>query len=140
MLSMDAFPGSVAEPFEVTSTATGNYNCIAWALYDDSKFWWPGPAAFFYWPAGLPRTETIGTFTQLFAMFGFEICPDDSLESGYSKIALFAQNGQPTHAARQLHDGGWTSKLGALEDVRHTLHALSGGLYGNVALVFRRKN
>ncbi len=26
-----------------------------------------------------------------------------------------------------------------LEDVRHTLSAISGGIYGNVALVFKKK-
>ena len=29
------------------------------------------------------------------------------------------EDGQVTHAARQLNSGEWTSKLGRLEDVRH---------------------
>ena len=59
--------------------------------------------------------------------------------SGYEKIAIYAFVGQFTHAARQLDNGQWTSKLGFREVITHpTLAALSGGIYGNVHCIMRR--
>jgi hypothetical protein len=67
------------------------------------------------------------------------VCEGDELEAGFEKIALFANNqGIPLHAARQLPSGRWTSKLGELEDIEHTLRDLEGEEYGSVALVMKR--
>jgi hypothetical protein len=138
-LSHETFPASFVEPFVLTSAATGEYNCIAWALEDTSRFYWTGPKAFFYWPENLPREETIESFIQLFQQNGYEICQHALKERSFIKIALFVKDGLPTHAARQLPNGLWTSKLGSWEDVRHTLSAISGGLYGDVAVVMKKK-
>jgi hypothetical protein len=55
------------------------------------------------------------------------------------KVALFADPaGIPTHAARQLASGQWTSKLGQAEDIEHELRALEGEIYGVVALILKR--
>jgi hypothetical protein len=137
--SLQDFPNYPAEPFEATSPASGRYNCIAWALEETSRFYWPGPEEFFNWVDDLPRTETLEILARLFQGRGYEVCKNTVLEAGFQKVALFAKDGLPTHAARQLPDGFWTSKLGALEDVRHSLSAISGGLYGEVALVLKRK-
>jgi hypothetical protein len=64
--------------------------------------------------------------------------PTGELESGFEKIALFASDGVPKHAARQLESGRWTSKLGTREDIEHALHDLEGAIYGSVALVMKR--
>jgi hypothetical protein len=67
------------------------------------------------------------------------VCTGDELEAGFEKIALFANDqGQPKHAARQLSDGHWTSKLGKSEDIEHALHDLTGVLYGSVVLIMKR--
>ena len=47
-------------------------------------------------------------------------------------------NGIPTHAARQLPDGSWTSKLGQNIDVQHTIFSIQDGDYGSVAVFMRR--
>jgi len=61
------------------------------------------------------------------------------MEVGFEKVALFADaQGLPLHAARQLSDGRWTSKLGEQEDIEHALRDLEGVAYGNVALVMKR--
>jgi hypothetical protein len=65
---------------------------------------------------------------------GYEPCVSPDLEMGVEKVALYVTNGQPSHAARQLADGGWTSKCGGLEDIRHTLEGLVGDRYGQVAM------
>lgn len=79
----------------------------------------------------------------VFASLGYEPCADGILEQGYEKIALFAHDkegvAQPTHAARQLGDGKWTSKLGALEDIEHAqAENVAGDCYGKVTQFMRR--
>jgi|GEM_PF-3681614 len=55
---------------------------------------------------------------QAFATLGYEVCDNVELEPGFEKIALYAgADGIPTHAARQLQAGPWTSKLGRMEDI-----------------------
>jgi hypothetical protein len=73
-----------------------------------------------------------------FATVGFENCSTDEWEPGFEKIALFARDGVPQHAARQLATGRWTSKLGAMEDIEHDLRDLEGTLYGSVVLFMKR--
>jgi hypothetical protein len=57
---------------------------------------------------------------------------------GEEKICLYAKNGKPTHAARQLSNGRWTSKLGPDEDVEHDLSDLEGRRYGSPSAWFAR--
>jgi hypothetical protein len=46
----------------------------------------------------------------------------------------------PTHAARQLVDGRWTSKLGNCEDIEHdTIEMLNGPRYG-VPICFLKRS
>lgn len=133
------FPGLRAFPFRVTSPATRDYNCVGWAAGDATRWWWPDPgndAA--YWPAGVPVEETLAAFAAAFATLGYAPCPGEEPESGFEKIALFAAGGVPTHAARQLPGGRWTSKLGRREDIEHDLHALGGEVYGTVAVILKR--
>ena len=55
------------------------------------------------------------------------------------KIALYAREGVPTHAARQLPGGGWSSKLGPNVDIEYaTLEAIGGGVYGEPIAVLSR--
>lgn len=90
-----------------------------------------------YWPAGIPRELTIKAFTDAYAIQGYTPCADGSLEPGIEKIALFAVPGPggyvPTHAALQLANGEWTSKLGPFEDIVHkAVDDVSGPVYGRV--------
>jgi len=85
------------------------------------------------------RALTIEAFIAAFNTRGFVVCLDGSLENGFEKIAIFADhNSEPTHAARQLPDGVWTSKFGDFEDVRHVdLACIEGPLYGQVSVYMR---
>lgn len=99
------------------------YNCIAWAADDTTRWWWPGPEEISYWPPNVSRIETLEAFVEAFATLGYKPCDNDLLEPEFEKIAIFVDSkGEPTHAARQLPNGKWTSKLGRLEDVEHELH------------------
>ena len=83
---------------------------------------------------------TINAFTQAYQTIGYEVCDRPNLERGFQKIAIYADSaGKPTHAARQLPNGKWTSKLGQDEDIEHeTLEGLTGESYGNVACIMRK--
>lgn len=135
MLHRD-FPNLNAEGYVPTSPPTPVYNCIAWAAGDTTHFWWPHPKA--HWPAGVPLEETIDAFIAAYKTLGYEICLSGAHEAGVEKIAVYALNGAPKHAARQLPDGTWTSKLGKNIDISHTLAGLVGLCYGDVAFYMSR--
>lgn len=87
------------------------------------------------------RGGTIAALVSAFGAIGYEICAGDHLESGYEKVALYVDSrGGWTHAAKQLEDGAWSSKLGDSYDIRHsTPHALHSNIYGQVMYYMRRK-
>lgn len=68
----------------------------------------------------------------MFKGLGYEECADADLNDGYEKVVIFADaEMKPTHAARQLPDGQWTSKLGSLQDIAHAkVENLNGDAYG----------
>ena len=134
------WPHLRTEGYSVTSPPTWNYNCIAFAAGLETEWWWPDPNSDAAWPRGVPCEETLEAFAAAFATLGYEICADGELEQGYEKVAIYAQNGVPTHAAKQLDDGRWKSKLGAWEDIEHnTLKAVEEHIYGRAALFLSRK-
>lgn len=138
-LVIPEFPYSSIEPFLKTSEDTQNYNCIAWAYGDNSKRYWPAPVNSYYWPSNVPRTEDLASFIKLFSLVNYSICTNGDLEDGYLKIAIFVDSkGKPTHAARQLENGFWTSKLGDYFDVQHSIASMEDGFYGNVKVYMKR--
>lgn len=133
------FPNLAANNHSVTSPRDSSYNCIAWAVGENDIWWWPDAMYNLYWPEEAPREETIGAFIQAFSLKGYSQCTDGSLEQGYEKIALYAINQKPTHAARQLATGHWSSKLGQLHDISHGVNTLDGPQYGTIVLYFKRQ-
>lgn len=137
----DCFPGLRASAYQVTSPATRDYNCIAWAAGDTKRWWWPDldpDDDTMYWPANVPVEETLAAVAAAFATIGYAPWSGEEREEGFEKVALFARDGEPTHAARQLPSGRWTSKLGRSEDIEHDLRAICGEVYGIVAMILRR--
>jgi len=96
----------------------------------------------FYWPEGLPTSETVETFEQLFLSFGFERCEDGSLESGHEKVALYVEldGSTASHASWQTIDGRWASKIGTNgTDVLHdAADDMNSEAYGRVDRYYRR--
>ena len=135
-----AFPGLAGSHWQIASPRSWLYNCIAWAAGDIERCWWPDPQDDYYWPPGAPRSETVEAFVVAYGELGYSVCHTPELERGYEKIAIYARANKPTHAARQLADGHWTSKLGRAEDVEHDLQGLQGAEYGTVAAVLRRES
>lgn len=136
------FPALSASGYEVTSPAAPDYNCIAWAADDTSRWSEPVPISLpsYYWPPGVPLELTLASYVQAFESTGYRLCGDETREEGVEEIAVYASaDGLPTHAARQLASGEWTSKLSKSVDIRPcTLAALEGELYGQVACLMSR--
>jgi len=132
----DLFPNLSDENYQITSPVTVDYNCIAWAAHNSRHWWQPGV----YWPTEVSRDDCgIGALVAAFAKLGFKECSDGDLENGFEKVALYGSGMMYTHAARQLSDGQWTSKLGQLEDITHTTpDVIAGGDYGEVVQFMKR--
>lgn len=139
------FPFLVGTDWKITSPRDPNYNCIAWAANDKNRFWWPDADLHAYWPDGVPREETPESFIKAYETVGYELCDNYNIEVGYEKIAIYiGKDGKPKHAARQLNNGKWTSKLGPQHDIEHDLFSLNNSpsaipCYGEVKIFMKRK-
>ena len=136
----EQMPLLAAEGYQVTSEPTDEYNCIAYAVGETDRWWSHLAGADYYWPEHASRTPSIQSLIEAFAGLGYELCKDASDELGIGKIALYAdRQGNWTHAAVQLLDGQWSSKLGPDEDICHpTPESLESDSYGGVHCFMRR--
>lgn len=135
-------PGLKRAAYRITSPEDPDYNCVAWGLRDTGRWWSPGPDQRNHWPRDVPAWPSLTAFVELFEREGYERCEADGYEEGVEKIAIFTYpSEEPTHIARQLKGGKWTSKLGADVDIEHDeLRAVSCGLLGEVAVLMQRPN
>jgi hypothetical protein len=140
------FPLLFVSGYEVKSPETPDYryNCIAFAADDENLWWWPDQHGDGYWPIGAKREVTREAFIQAYETIGYKVCDHGAVEAGYDKIALYEKNGVPQHAAKQIDEVWWKSKLGPWEDIEHkTVQAVQTfngiGLYGEVVVYMRRK-
>jgi hypothetical protein len=134
-----AFPSLSREGFDITSAEDVHYNCIAYACGDTANWWWPTKLNGNYWPGDVPAEETLRAFEALFEKQGYRKCRTAILQRSFERVAIFTNNGVPTHAARQLDNGHWSSKLGRHEDIMHALRGLEQSPYGVVGSLMRRR-
>ncbi|MBV6519051.1 MAG: hypothetical protein DYG84_08245 [Candidatus Brocadia sp. AMX3] len=136
-----AFPNLRVSGYSITSPVTPEYNCIAWAAGETESWWEPDPLSLYYWPSNTPRQYTAEAYKKAYEKIGYAVCNNPAYEEGFEKIAVYVDShGKPTHAARQLSAGIWTSKLGSLEDIEHvTLDDLTGFSYGIVGFIMKRQ-
>lgn len=128
-----------SKSYITTSPQTPRYNCIAYAAGDLKRWWWPDQFGRAYWPKGVRRATHLAAFQHAFSTLGYELTADQTLEPGIEKIAIYALNSEPKHAARQLRSGLWSSKLGDWEDISHDLADIQGAEYGHVCLIMARR-
>jgi hypothetical protein len=134
----DVFPGLRDSDYQITSPEDIRYNCIAWSVGDTENWWWPDGDS--RWPEGEERAETLAAFVAVYSQLGFETCDDPNPEESYEKVALYASSdGIPTHAAKLLENGRWSSKLGQLADIEHRLEDLVSEGYGDVVQFLKRR-
>ena len=144
MTQSGEFPNLTNSTFWPTSDEHPYYNCIAWAAErgpDEQEWWWPeGDGA--TWPPNVHRKLSLSSFIQAFGTLGYELCLDGVREAGWQKVVIYlSSDGTPTHMARQLSDGQWTSKLGQDIDITHTtVDVLEGPMYGKASQYLRRRN
>lgn len=134
--------------FQITSKATPNYNCIAWACkYNDR---WiqppylekPNLDCVVWWPPEVEEGTNIQCLVSVFESQGYMLCDTFEHEDGYIKIALYfnENNNEWTHAARELRNGFWTSKLGPNVDIQHgTPYTIENEDYGKVYCFMKMK-
>lgn len=141
------FPNLGSNNHTVTSPYDERYNCIAHAAHKSDFWWWPVKAPGVFWPLSDYMEESIECFVQAYSTLGYAICASSVLEPGVEKIAIFVDAaGKPTHAARQLSDGSWSSKLGKSHDISHQTLAVLEGVtgvghgYGRVSVIMQRES
>lgn len=131
-----SFP-RLGDAYEVLAPASPTYNCIAWAIGERDRW---------VWPVRPGLTITFDDFDRLFITRGYKRLKELNYERvpDVEKIVLYAKVNasgilEPTHAARQLPDGSWSSKLGKLPLIRH-LHPedIDGGTYGDPYIIYQR--
>jgi hypothetical protein len=140
------FPNMTIINSTQTSNESFDYNCIAWALEINNAWFWPDDKSKIkqtsFWPKQLPNKENRTAFVKLFELYGFRVNPrnDCSHELSKKKIAIYFDSlGKPTHAARQLPNGNWTSKIGDDIDIEHkSLEVLEGPAYGKVGTIMEK--
>ena len=137
------FPRLTPNNHVLTSPEDFAYNCIAWAAGDKGRFWWPQPVVpYLYWPQGVCREVARHCFVGAFATLGYQEAEalDWSWTAGVEKVVLYEDSsGTPTHAARQLPSGRWTSKLGRNVDIEHLQpEDVEGPAYGTAAVLLAR--
>jgi len=143
-------PNFAEDGCEVTSDESSNYNCFAWAADDLNNWWQPpdprldlfDPIQTRFWPVSpAPREVTVESVIGAYASYGYALCDMGDLEPGIEKLAIYVHEvtGLPTHVARQLDSGRWTSKIGVLEDIEHdTLLGVASPLYGQATQFLKR--
>jgi len=134
------FPKIKQEGYKVTSPQDPQYNCIAWAADVNTSWYEPDPFNMYSWPTKGKREYSLEAYIDIYKSIGYELCNSHNLEEDYEKVAIYTDsNSNPTHAAKQLESGTWTSKLGPYKDIQHqTLEALEGTDYGHSAVILKR--
>jgi hypothetical protein len=96
--------------------------------------------AAYFWPDHVPRFNSVDALIKVYEGLGYEVCGNADLESDYEKVAVYGDADGYTHAAKQLPDGKWTSKLGRAEDIEHfAIDGLVGKEYRQVRRILKRK-
>lgn len=134
------FPRLVEGNYLITSPVDRNYNCVAWAVGDTSRFWYDVRIKGYYWPPGVGSADTVDGWKQAFAIHGYADSQSRDFDPKFEKIAIYIDaDGLPSHVARQTDSRAWTSKLGKGCDIEHsTLDALEGEQYGTVGAIMQR--
>ena len=131
------FPNLAREDFEIVEEPSSRYNCIAYAAGRADDWWWPDGIN--YWPPWATLTDRIASLVEVFAGLGYEQCDDSRAQAGYQKVALYEVQGEMKHAAAQMPNSRWRSKMGQGPVIEHrSPESLSGGPYGE-ATVYMRK-
>jgi hypothetical protein len=136
------FPRSESAPYEVTSPEDIKYNCSR-GLLARRRFAANGglrlhPSIIGPWSPVRKQLRVSSRHSANLATWFATPANSNQVMRGWQ--STLTKLGTPTHMARQLTSGRWTSKLGELEDIEHlTLEQLSGSDYGQAVQFLKRK-
>jgi hypothetical protein len=105
---------------------------------DTRQQWHPHAFGGLYWPAG-EQPDNLESWVAGYGLLGYQPCDSPLFEEGLEKLAIYTDAFGPSHVARQCANGYWTSKMGKMEDIEHTLAGLENGKYGRVAVILVRR-
>ena len=137
------WPRLTSTNYQKTSEATEEYNCAAFAAYDEENEWWP--AGDYYWAFSKTDIPELENFLRYFQSKKYIVCKSESYEKGFEKVAIYTSSScEVLHLARQdslcPKLGWWQSKMGSLEDIAHEkLADLEGEFYGKVKYILKRR-
>ncbi|WP_202895634.1 DUF7689 domain-containing protein [Iningainema tapete] len=83
-------PNLSPSSYQITSSATPDYNCIAWSAESDDS-WWDPTDPDTYWPSEVPRELTLNAFIQVYQTLGYMLCDSVELEPGFQKVAIYTK-------------------------------------------------
>src|SRR5262245_58321372 len=86
------FP-TLGDNFFLNSSASGRYNCIAWAVGDETKWWEPSTDPRHHWPTDIPKDPSLGTITSLLKKYRFLTCASMQLSPRTEKVAIYCEDG-----------------------------------------------
>jgi hypothetical protein len=138
----ERFPKLKDSRYTIRSPEDPRYNCIAFAVGDQTQ-WWEQGARLCYWPPGVKEGDTLESWIRVFELCGYSKTESSDLEPAAEKVAIYVDlDTTPTHVAKQSRSGVWMSKLGKGYDIEHeSLDTLEGDQvdeYGIVAQVLKR--
>lgn len=135
-----SFPSLNQSNYRVASSVDFNYNCLAFAVGDESHWWEPPMGMGQYWPPGFADDIRVETVAAILRLHGFVLELDRGYTPQVDAIAVYGNSsGEWLHFAR-FTDGAWKSKLGSDHDIVHTtLECLEGSVYGVVVLILGKK-
>lgn len=153
---INSIPSLEKDPYYyVSSEATVEYNCIAWAMGFTDRWidHFPGGEINLkkWWPESVERGFNPECLIKAFKAVGFECCDDDIYEEGYEKVALYKK--EPyidwfnriiipvawTHAAKVITQNTYHSKMGPKFDIYHSSGNILQSSYGTIYQFMKRK-
>lgn len=129
----------------INNSESDNYNCISHTLGIKDKWSWSYDKNEIYeydydhyWPVRCELTKE--SFDDFYEYHGFEKIKllDFSYNPKYTKVVLYTNNGVPTHAAIQINEFFWESKIGMFGILRHDLFEIENDVYGEVTQIYRK--
>ena len=133
------FPSLIGRQYDI-SDEDFSYNCLAYALGDESNWWEPPKQPGQYWPPGFPSDLTIPTVESIIRAHGFSVEIEPAATPTNDAIAIYGIGDEWTHFAKFI-DGKWKSKLGEGHDVTDVaLQDLEIPDYGSVVKILSRPN
>lgn len=121
---------------EFTSPVDYNYNCLAWAVSCDTRYFENNKGCF--WPWQHISDETPDGWVEVCKIHGFYATENTEFIPGVEKIAILVNAEGDLHAARQGKNGWWKSKLGGWGPDHVGLDGLVPA-YGKVVHVLQRE-